>query len=63
MENKYILVEGISTGAIAEKESFLARVNEKISDGYEPCGSLITTTSEIISGRIIKYAQPMLRKD
>lgn len=63
MPDRYILVEGISTEAKIEQENFLARVNEKIDDGYESCGSLIITTSESISGKIIKYTQPMLRKD
>lgn len=63
MSDRYILIEGISTGTKIEQENFLARVNEKIDDGYEPCGSLIITTSQSISGKIIKYTQPMLRKD
>lgn len=62
MSQRYILVEAVSTGTKAEFDNFIIRVNEKIAEGYEPCGSLLIEIKESISGKIKTYIQPMFKR-
>ena len=62
MGQRYILVEAVSAGTKAEFDNFINRVNEKIDEGYEPCGSLLIEIKESISGKIKIYIQPMFKR-
>lgn len=62
MGQRYILVEAVSTGMKAEFDNFINRVNEKIDEGYEPCGNLLIETKQSISGKIKIYTQPMFKR-